>query len=105
MKTQKTINLALQFSRFPGGRFNTDGEFNGEKFREKFLKPALDENKSIVVELDGTAGYGSSFLEEAFGGLVRELHMDPADLERRMTLVSNDKSLISEIWEYIKAAK
>jgi hypothetical protein len=24
------------------------------------------------VELDGTSGYGSSFLEEAFGGLIRK---------------------------------
>ena len=49
--------------------------FNGEKFRKEHLLPALigaDTAGSIlVVRLDGLKSCGSSFLESAFGGLVR----------------------------------
>jgi STAS-like domain of unknown function (DUF4325) len=40
-------------------------------FRDDFLVPALGTYDQVRVVLDGTAGYPSSFLEEAFGGLVR----------------------------------
>lgn len=69
------IKLA-EFSRFPSGRDADDGDFNGEKYREKILRPAvekaIEENLKIVVSLEGVLNFGSSFLEEAFGGLVRK---------------------------------
>jgi hypothetical protein len=69
-----TIRVA-DHARSPGGRYSSDGPSSGEWFREKVLRPALDRaaktGEMVVVELDGTSGYGSSFLEEAFGGLVR----------------------------------
>lgn len=65
------INIAQNFSRFPGGRHRTDGRFSGEEFREDFLLPALRQHDRVIVNLDGVAGLPSSFLEEAFGGLVR----------------------------------
>ncbi len=102
MKSQ-TINIAKDFSRYPAGRFFEDGPYSGQKFREEILKPALEANKDITLELDGTRGYGSSFLEEAFGGLVREC------IEREkvlaIKLVTSDESLIEEITEYITKAK
>jgi len=59
----------------PGGRFIADGPYSGEWFREEFLRPAvaeaLSQNDVVNVELDGAPGYGSSFLEESFGGLIR----------------------------------
>lgn len=70
------INVAEDFSRYPGGRYRDDGEHSGEEFRDDFLVPALElaraNNGKVVVVLDGVTGYPSSFLEEAFGGLVRE---------------------------------
>jgi STAS-like domain of unknown function (DUF4325) len=71
----KMISIAAQFSRYPGPRYRKDGPFSGEEFREEFLAPALQNagktGSLVIVTLDGVAGYGSSFLEEAFGGLVR----------------------------------
>jgi|SRR5579872_7627335 len=59
----------------PGGRFRRDGPFSGEWFRDDILAPALREaiqrRDPVTVVLDGTSGYGSSFLEEVFGGLIR----------------------------------
>ncbi len=65
----KLIQVAEQFSRFPAGR--TTGPANGASFREKLLVPALDENEQVIVDFNGVVGLPSSFLEEAFGGLVR----------------------------------
>jgi hypothetical protein len=60
---------------YPGGRFKADGPYSGEFFREEVLRPALtdaiERRQQLTVVLDGAPGYGSSFLEEAFGGLIR----------------------------------
>jgi len=64
------INIARDFSKTPVGRYRADGPYSGEVFREDFLIPSLNRGDVIVV-LDGTDGYPSSFLEEAFGGLLR----------------------------------
>jgi hypothetical protein len=72
---RKLIVVERDFSRFPGGRFERHGPFSGERFRKELLVPALQwarsENGLVVVLLDGVAGYAGSFLEEAFGGLIR----------------------------------
>lgn len=97
------INIARDFSLFPGGRYRTDGEHSGEEFRDEYLIPALAKNEQVQIELDGTRGYGSSFLEETFGGLVRIGHA-PEDLLKMIVLVSRKPALVEEIQDYINAA-
>jgi hypothetical protein len=84
-----TINIASQFSRTPGGRYYTDGPASGEQFREERLIPALQKSGTVVVELDGARGYPSSFLEEAFGGLVRKLNLTEPEFWSRIKLVAS----------------
>ncbi len=67
----KTISVAKDFSKFPAGRYKNMGKGSGEEFREKHLIPAMEAGEPCIVDLDGVAGYPPSFLEEAFGGLVR----------------------------------
>lgn len=98
------IFVARQFSRFPAGRFHADGPFSGQAFRERFLIPAMRTGKSFLVELDGTAGFGSSFLEEAFGGLVRA-GFQATGILALMKLHSTDESIVEEIQDYIKNAR
>ena len=50
--------------------------------------------------MDGTRGYGSSFLEEAFGGLVRKGFSQDQILSS-FELNSSDPSLIEEVHDYI----
>ena len=97
------INIANDFTRYPAGRVLDDGLFSGEKFRTSFLVPILERDESAIIELDGTRGYGSSFLEEAFGGLVR-LGYSPEKILSTFEIRSSDKSLIFEIESYIKQA-
>lgn len=103
MKIQK-INVAENFSRYPAGRKRSDGPFSGEEFREHILLPALEHSDFVEVTLDGVIGYGSSFLEEAFGGAIRRLNIPPESFLKRMSLESKDPSLVNEIEEYIKSA-
>lgn len=63
------------FTTTPGPRYSRLGDGSGEEFRKVHLVPAFEQAREkgvrLVVDLDGTSAYGSSFLEEAFGGLAR----------------------------------
>jgi hypothetical protein len=99
-----TVNIAKDFTRFPSGRFKKNGNTSGEAFRERFLESQIQKGEIITIELDGTIGYGSSFLEEAFGGLVRKLRLAPDKIQEKINLISEDPSLIEEIKTYIEDA-
>jgi len=102
----RSIEVAKDFSRFPAGRYRSDGPWSGEQFREEHLVPALrDPNTHVLVMLDGALGYGSSFLEEVFGGLVRINGFKAKDLHSRLRITSNtDSTLADEAWSYIDDA-
>lgn len=100
-----TVNIARDFTRFPSGRSKLKGNTSGEAFREKFLEPAIRDGQEIVVELDGTIGYGSSFLEEAFGGLIRSLNVPAAKVMQILHLKSADPTLVDEVEGYIRDAQ
>ena len=46
--------------------------------------PALQNSDKVEVIFDGVAGFGYSFLEEAFGGLVQKEGMDKNFLDARL---------------------
>jgi len=101
----KTIYIAKEFSETPAGRYYTDGTYTGQRFREEFLYPALTKNDEVEINLDNTLGYGSSFLEEAFGGLIREKGMTISELEEKLTITSSRKLYLNRIWQYLKDAQ
>ena len=86
------IDIAEEFSRYPAGRGDTDGEFNGRRFRRDFLTPRLREaimsGTKLCVNLEGVRSFGSSFLEEAFGGLVRDDAFTKRDILDHLNLTS-----------------
>jgi hypothetical protein len=90
------INIAKQFSLTPGPRFIKQGSFSGEAFRRKLLVPALSSGAIVCVILDGTAGIGSSFIDEAFGGLVRSEGFDRSDVLGRITIESAEDPMLIE---------
>lgn len=102
MKSLLTIDIAKQFSPLPAGRDPNDGPNSGERFRREFLVPAFAEYQKVVVVLDGAEGYGSSFLDESFGGLIRIEGMSAVDLHSRLEIISNDdETFRDEVWDYI----
>jgi len=101
-KPKTKIRLADEFSRFPAGRYLTDGLDSGEAFREKFLVPRLVRGELIEIDLDGAEGFGSSFLEEAFAGTMRKMKLSAADFNSRVAFVAiEDPSLLHEIAGYV----
>ena len=99
------VNIAQHFTRYPSGRYKRNGATSGEAFRERFLEAPLAKGDDVTVELDGTVGYGSSFLEEAFGGVVRSLNLPAGEIKKHLTIVTSDPTLRDEIFEYIKDAE
>jgi hypothetical protein len=100
------ISIARDFSTVPAGRFFADGDASGQAFREKILLPALQQSSEVEVDLDGTEGYGSSFLEEAFGGLIRIHHLTLSQIRERLMLkAEEDPSLLVEVNEYLEDAE
>lgn len=99
------ITISKDFSEYPAGRFRKDGRYTGEVFREDHLIPKLEQYDTIEINLDGAMGYGSSFLEEAFGGLVRIKKFSKEVLHRKLKFsYKEDPVVIDEIWHYIDSA-
>lgn len=103
--TQEAVVVRVRdWTRTPGARYPSDGPYSGETFRTEVLLAAYDRAKSagvkLVVDLDGVAGYATSFLDEAFGGVARL--RDGRDLLLRLQLICNDEpDFEDEIHEYI----
>ena len=68
---EKIIKIAEDFSAYPSGRVIADGPNSGQRLREDFLLPALENYEKTILIIDDVVGYPSSFIEEAFGGLVK----------------------------------
>lgn len=96
-----TVKIAKDFTRFPSGRYKKGGNTSGEAFREKFLEVPLRQGERVVVDFDGTIGYGSSFLEEAFGGVVRSLKLPSDFVLNHLEFVSSDPTITEEVRQYI----
>ena len=97
-----TLSVARQFTQFPGGRYRRISEFSGEEFRDDYLKPAIERGEEVVVELDGVVGYGSSFLEEVFGGIVRAMKWPNRDqVNQHLKIKSTRESWLIEANQYI----
>lgn len=107
-----TIKVGRDFSDTPGGRYPEDGPWNGQKFRQEYLIPALKEHDKVVVDISGVEGYGSSFLEEVFGGLVRSGLYSKQELDGKLVYMASEPSeecylerinaYIREAWERAK---
>lgn len=102
------IHIAKDFSVTPGPRRREEGEFSGQEFLEDVLLPrfreALAAGQKLIVDLDGAAGFATSFLEEAFGGLAR-LHQPSEVLELIEIQCRDEPFLIEEIQGYIREAR
>ena len=101
------FNIAKEYSDIPGPRHSSEGEFSGEHFRETILFPlvkrAQNEKTKIKIILDGGYGYPTSFLEEAFGGIVRQTK-DKTVCDIFEFISDEEPALIFEIKQYMKEA-
>ena len=103
------LRVMDKLKSFPGPRYKNQGRGSGEEFRENHLIPAFNSASSrgekLYVDMDGAKyGYPTSFLEEAFGGLVRS--KGGAHIVREtIVIVCKDEPLLEkEVLHYIDRA-
>lgn len=99
------ISIAKDFSRTPGPRYIKEGSFSAELFLKEILeekfREVMETDNKIIVDLDGTMGYATSFLEETFGGLARKYGSEK--VEKVIKIKSDEEPwLISDIKNYIE---
>ena len=102
------ISVEKDFSSTPGGRLKSMGPNSGEEFRERLLRELKkNANEEIEISLDGEEGYGSSFLEEAFGGLVRSKLFTSPSISNRIKITSPNRinnTYVDEAERYLRDA-
>lgn len=95
------------FSVTPGSRYRVEGTkaHSGEEFREELLEPsfkkAIESAQRLIVNLDGTNGYSTSWLEEVFGGLARK-YTNKTVLDKIDFVSDEEPYLIEDIKKYMK---
>lgn len=107
MNNPNEANISVgEFSKTPYGRYDKDGKYNASAFRDTRLAPAFrnPEITRVNVFLDTVEEgyeYGSSFLEEAFVGLVRECSISVEDVRRKLNIITTHNDYVLEINDYL----
>jgi hypothetical protein len=89
----KFISILDDFTEYPGLRNCSISENSGEQFYHQILNPAFkqayERKDSLTINLDGTGGYASSFLDEAFGNLVYDFTLNL--VKKHIEIVSEEE--------------
>lgn len=103
----KTINVANDFSIIPSGRQKSDGSATGQHFYEILVDAIskLENSERLAINFDGVLTAGSSFLDEAFAGLIRNKVMTQKEFHKTIVIIANEHPEIKEkISKYVKDA-
>ena len=104
------IKISSDFSEIPGGRLKIEGKHSGEEFRDELLLPkyreAEENNTELEVDFDDCYGIGTSFLEEAFGGLIRVNQLSLSNVSDHIIIISEEEPYLKDdIEEYMRDAE
>ena len=98
MNYTHTIVIAKDFTQATGARERADGPKSGQEFLETLLRPKFVEAKDVdgvlLVDMDGTWGYASSFVSGSFGSLAREFTAPV--VHKHLELKSDEDSVLLE---------
>ena len=101
------IKISKDFSETPGGRLIEEGDFSGELFRDSILiqkyEEAEKQDTQLEIDFDDCYGVGTSFLEEAFGGLARKYHKHGI-LKRITVIAMEDETIPDNIKKFVEKA-
>jgi hypothetical protein len=100
--SEKHIDFVREFTDCPGGRLRIHGDFSGEEFRDTILKPALEEHDRVILHLNGAVGFPSSFIDEVFGIVSKDIGYDV--VKKKLTIhLTDDPLALQEIGECMLA--
>lgn len=102
------LKISTDFSTTPGARYYSDGDDSGQKFYERKLKQAFEDavadDEVLTIDLDGTEGYATSFLDEAFNRLAKDFGKEK--VRKHIEIVSTEEpDWVEEIFSYIDEAE
>ena len=104
----KTVIRVADWSDTPGGRERKHGPWSAVQFYDERLGPAFDQalndDSVVVIDLDGTAGFLPSFIEETFGGLARK-HGTDVVLKHLDIICDDDPETLKDAWDHVKNPK
>ncbi len=103
MRTEVTLAVS-EYTDMPIGRDEKDGPKNGADYRDNYVIPALDQYSLVKIDFNNTLGAAPSFLEELFGGLVRDGKITPENFHSRIQVVYSYQSVKNNITRYVKEA-
>ncbi len=85
-----SLSILHDFSEYTGLRYCSISENSGEEFYHEILNKAfydaISNDVKLTIDLDNTAGYSPSFIDEAFGNLIYDFSLE---------LVKNNLVIIS----------
>ena len=76
----ENIIYVKDFTEYPGLRHCSISDDSGEEYYHSILnhafKNSYEKKQRLVINIDFTAGYAPSFLDEAFGNLIYDFGID-----------------------------
>lgn len=105
MSNKITIRVR-DFTTVPGARHRTDGDGSADEFYEDYAKEsieqAVEENKSIILDFDGTWSYPSSFTSQL--AMLIKTNYSPDYIREHLDITANDEpGMVERFWfEYEK---
>ncbi len=101
--TEKRLRVA-DYTDMPVGRDGNDGPKNGKDYLDNHVKKALEDHYKVVIDFNGTLGTTPSFLEEVFGGLIRDKIVKPNEYKARVEVIYRYQSVLNNIENYVAEA-
>ena len=104
----EAIIRVVDFAKMPGARSREDGDNSAQEFFEDVLVPTTDSifrstsKKKILIDLDDTYGYASSFVSE-LAKLIKVKYGSLRGTKRRL-IVKSDQDLgqVEKFWNEYK---
>ena len=102
----KKILHVKNYTLEPFGRYEIDGEGNGEEYRKKYIVPELKEGNTLEIHLDGiNYEYGSSFLVEAFANIIRKEGFSYDEFMEKIQFKSVHEDWLEDLYSFIEEAR
>lgn len=100
MSRRKTYEVRLRdFTEYPGPGLSRFGKFSGEEFLKTVLWPAFlharQNNMVLYIDMDGTAGFGTSFARESILRLIEKA--DSESIQDELIVKSDDIKILDAL--------
>ena len=95
------------FTTLPGARHRGDGDGSADEFFEDYVLPSLnpvmkDKTGQLLIDLDGTLGYASSFVSQLAVRVKNEFESRRAVKKKIIIKSDDDRSQEERFWDAIK---